>query len=241
MGSLGNAEKAGELREQPGCRGQLDRGGRGLRDRTDGVGVGAGEAGHQPRVGPERDHLPGWERPVVLGDGEILVDDAAALERDIADDAPLLQAHGEDEGAHPVRDLPGESTEHLRLAVGQLVVGGRPAIARRQHDAARRPAGKARDELAHGPDDAVHVVGLHVDGAERELLSRPEVLLERGDRRPQHPGGLGEAGADPGVAVLVGGLDLDEVGPGGPRVLDQPAHHILGGRPLDMRVVGHQP
>jgi hypothetical protein len=66
-----------------------------------------------------------------------------------------------------------------------------------------------------------------------------DVRLERGDRRLEHARGLREPGADPGVAVLVRGLDLDPVGAGLLRLLDQAKQHLLAGRAFDMSLVRH--
>ena len=211
------------------------------RRRPDRVRVGAGQPRHQPRVRAQGDDLAGRKRPVVLGHGEVLVDDTTALEGDVADDAPLLDAHDDDERAHAVGELAREAAQHLGLAVGELVVGGRPAFARGEHDAALRAAGQPRHELADRTQDGVDVVGLHVDRAERRLLLGADVGLECGDRRFEHPGGLREAGADPGIAVLVRGLDLDPVGAGLLRLLDQAEQDVLARSTLDVRLVRHQP
>ena len=73
------------------------------------------------------------------------------------------------------------------------------------------------------------------------MLARAEVVLERVDGGLQHAGGLGEPRPDPGLAVLVGGLDLDDVGALRARLLDQAADGLLAGSSLDVRLVRHQP
>ena len=209
--------------------------------RPDRVRVGAGQPRHQPGVRAESDDLAGRKRPVELGHGEVLVHDAAALERDVADDAPLLHADDDDERAHAVGELAGEAAQHLGLAVGELVVGGRPALARSEHDAPLRAAGEPGHELADRAHDGVDVVGLHVDRAEGRLLLPPDMGLERGDRRLEHSRGLGEPGADPRVSVLVRGLDLDPVGAGFLRLLDQAKQDLFARSTLDVGFVSHYP
>ena len=91
----------------------------------------------------------------------------------------------------------------------QLVVDRRPAVARGKDDASLRPSGQPRDELAHGPDDRVHVVGLYVDRAEGGLARRADVALEAVDPCGEEARDLREARPDPRVAGLVGRLDDD--------------------------------
>jgi hypothetical protein len=180
---LRDAEEPRQVGEQLRRRRQLLRRLAGAGDGADSLRVGAGEPRHQARVRAERDHLPGWQRPVVLRDREVFVDDAAALQGDVAHDLPLLEPHDDHERAHAVGHLAPEAAEHFRLAVGQLVVRRGPPVARGEHHAPLRPAGESWDELAHRADDRVDVVGLHVDRAERRLPPCAEVLFQRPDRR----------------------------------------------------------
>jgi len=78
---LRDTEEARQLGEQLACRRQLGGRAGGAGECAHRVGIGAGEAGHQARVRAKRDHLAGRQRPVVLGDREVLVHHATALER----------------------------------------------------------------------------------------------------------------------------------------------------------------
>jgi hypothetical protein len=76
-----------------------------------------------------------------------------------------------------------------------------------------------------------------VDGAERRLLTSPEVLLYRLERRLEHTGRFREAGADPGVTRLVGGLHDEPLVASRPRLLDEADQLVLGGQALDSHSV----
>ncbi len=73
---------------------------------------------------------PGGSDSVELGDGEVLVDDAAAIERHQPDDLVDLERQRDDDGTHPRRHLTGKPHEHCRIAIGDLVVDRRPPVAR---------------------------------------------------------------------------------------------------------------
>ncbi len=159
-------------------RRELGRGGRGHRDPPHRLRIRARQARDHPRVRGEPDHVARRQRPVELGDREVLVDDPAVLEEDHAHELVPLHPEQQDDGAHPVRELLREPAKHVRVPVADVVVDRDPAVPRRRDHRPARVAGKPWHELTNRILDGVHVVGLDVDRAEGRRLLPPEPRLE---------------------------------------------------------------
>jgi hypothetical protein len=157
-----DAEHCGDLADQLGRRAQVFRPVGSADHAANPGGVGAGQTCDDGRIGCERDHVARRQLPVILGNREVLVHQAASLEEHEAHDLLLLDAEEEDDRAHPVGELARQPPEHLGIAVAELVVDGGPAVPGRGDRAALRAARQSRHELAHGSDDGVAVVRLHV-------------------------------------------------------------------------------
>ena len=202
-----------------------------------------GEARHQSRVGAERDDLAGRQRPVVLGNGEVLVDHAPALEGDVADDASLLErpsrartrpcgrrSRARGGGASPARGRSARrrptSTRHAagarrcpgsrREAAGRT--GARPARPRRRRRSAR---GSSRTTAPSGPPRCSSSAEIGASSTRDDLR---------------------EPGPDPGVPVLVGRLDLDRRRRPAARASSIRRRTTSSvGAPSTLRFVRHQP
>jgi hypothetical protein len=170
---------------------------------------------------------------VVLRHRQVLVHQASALEENEADDLLVLHAEQEHDRAHPVGKLPREPSEHLGIAVAELVVDRSPAVARRGHDAPRRAARQAWDELTDRADDRVDVVRLDVDGPERPAPASAQPPLERLDRCCEDPRLFGETGAGPPGCRIGVHLDPNGVAAGGPGLPDQALENVVAGWFID--------
>src|SRR5204862_4996814 len=91
--------------------------------------TGPGQPRDHRRVRAERDRVAGRQRLVVVGYGEVLVDDRASLEDDVADDRSLLEPDCDRHGAGRIRELAAEPAQRARLAIAELVVHRGPAVA----------------------------------------------------------------------------------------------------------------
>src|SRR4029450_7144618 len=94
-----------------------------------------GQSRDHRRVGAERDRIAGRERAAEIRHGEVLVEDPPALERDVVDRLPLLDADREGNEARCVGELLAQPLELARIAVGDLVVDGDPRAPRRARSA----------------------------------------------------------------------------------------------------------
>src|SRR5438094_2377306 len=165
------AHQARDLLQQLLRGAELLRVARGSRHAAELPWIGSGQPRDHRRVRAEGDRIAGRQRLVVLGYGEILVDDRAPLEDDVADDRSLLEPDRHRHGAGRIRELAAEPAQHSRLAVAELVVHRGPAAARARDDAAARPA-EPRHVLAHRLLDGALVVGLRVGGTEARTPRR---------------------------------------------------------------------
>jgi hypothetical protein len=145
----------------------------------------ARQPGDNGRVGPQCDRVSGREWAAEVRHRDVLVERPAALERDVVHDGGVLDPDCEDDQARRIRELPAEPRKLARLAVGDLVVDGDPAVPRRGHDRRGRtenPGNEPRDRLYDGG----LVVGLEMD---RSVRGRPLRLSRRGSslrrNRPQ--------------------------------------------------------
>ena len=130
------------------------------------------------RVGAKRDRVAGRERPAVVRHRQVLVKRSTALERDVVDGGGLLRADREDHEAGRIGKLAPEPRELARIAVGDLVVHGDPAVPRRRHDrrlGAKDPRDESRDRL----DDGCLIVGLEVHRAVRAGRSSSPASADR--------------------------------------------------------------
>ena len=154
--------------------------------------IGAGQPREHRRVRGQPDHVSGRDGAVELGHGEVLVDDAAAVERDHPHDLLDLERERHDDRAHPRGDLPRKADQRGRIGVDHLVVDRHPAVPRPDH--ARSSRSDARREGTHGALDVGDRVRLDVERRERLRVGPGgEPLPERRQRRDEHDGVLDEA------------------------------------------------
>src|SRR5438034_7132031 len=165
------AHQARDLLQQLLRRAELLRLARSSRHAAELPWIGPGQPRDHRWVRAEGDRIAGGQRLVVLGHGEVLVDDRAPLEDDVADDRSLLEPDRHRHGAGRVRELATEPAQRSRLAVAELVVHRSPAVARARDDAAARPA-EPRHVLAHRLLHGALVIALHVGGTEARTPRR---------------------------------------------------------------------